>query len=144
MGERLALCAQADLYGQGVVSTGPVLHDVVWPIDGSPVQSVILRFQSSLGHNSGLQLRDTAQCSACCNPANITGSAITVSTTDGMRRRTSVTVDPQAFIVSATVDLSGSSGVNVAAVQLNWEEFPECALYNSQDLPHLPVNIARP
>ena len=143
IGDRGALIAYHDLYAPDTVYTGPQLYDVIWPIDGSPVQTVILRFQSSMPYNAGLQLLDTAECTACCRQVN--GSVVKVFTSDGQIRPTSVIVDSQAFLLLATVDLSGvAPGVNVAGIGLGWEEYQECSLYNSARLPHLPVRLSRP
>ena len=142
VGERLSLNAQHDVYGQDVVYTGPMATDVVWPLDGSAVQTVILRFDSSTAHNQGLQLLDTSQCDLCCRSMN--GSAITVEASNGQMLRATVTVDAASFTVLATVNLSATPGAHVTAVQHNWEEYPQCSLYNSAKIPALPFNIARP
>ena len=144
MGERLAALVRRDVYMEDVVATGPMASDVVWPLDGAAVQTVILRFRTDMASNMGLHLLDTSGCDVCCSAGNNTGSAITVLTSDGQRRRAEVVVDAQSATVLATVDLTGSSGVRVTAVQHNWEEYPQCAIYNKAILPHLPVNIARP
>ena len=143
VGERLAYCALHDIYAQDVVYEGPTAADVIWPIDGAPVQTVILRFRSDLPNNQGLQALDTSECSLCCKSLN--GSAITVGTSDGATHRAAVVVDASTYTVLATVNLAGvKAGVHVSSVQHNWEQYPECALYNSAKIPHLPVNIARP
>lgn len=142
VGERLAYNALHDIYGQDIVYTGPTAADVIWPIDGAPIQTVILRFRSDLANNQGLQLLDTSECSFCCKSLN--GSAISVGTSDGQIRRAQVTVDATTFTVLATIDLSKSAGVRVISVRHNYEEYSECSLYNSMRIPHLPVNIARP
>ena len=141
VGERLALNAQHDIYGQDVVYTGPMAADVVWPLDGAGVQTVIVRFRSDAAYNRGLQLLDTSGCTACCRGTN--GSAITVGTSNGRRLRADVTVDAATYTVLASVDLSSEPGVSVTSVAHNWEQYPECALYNAAKIPHLPVNLTR-
>ena len=144
VGERLALNAQHDIYGQDVVYTGPQAADVVWPLDGAGgVQTTILRFSSDAAYNRGLQLLDTSGCSACCRGARGNGSAITVGVSNGRRLGAEVVVDAQAYTVLATVDLTAYPGAYVTSVAHNWEQYPECALYNAAKIPHLPVNLTR-
>jgi hypothetical protein len=143
VGDRLSLLVQRDVYMRDVVSTGPMASDVVWPLDGASVQTAILRFRTDMAYNMGLHLRDTSGCDLCCSQTN--GSAIILQTSDGQRRRAEVVVDAMSATVLATIDLTGSgAGVRVTAVQHNWEEYPQCAIYNQALLPHLPVNIQRP
>jgi len=143
VGERLSLNVQHDIYSKNVVYTGPMATDVVWPLDQSTVQTVILRFRSDMNHNGGLKLLDTSGCDVCCKGMN--GSAITVGLSNGQRVRAMVTVDSMSYSVLASVDLSRSgAGVHVTSVAHNWEEYPQCTLYNSANIPHLPVNITRP
>lgn len=80
VGVRLALGAQATIYGQHVVHVGPSVTDIIWPVDSSSTQTVILRFGASAEFNQGLILRDTSGCDLCC--ASIDGSALTVVTSD--------------------------------------------------------------
>jgi len=141
VGERLSLAMQHDIYGQNVVSTGPVVNDITWPIDTSAIQTVILRFSSSLMNNQGLQLLDTSGCTVCCR--NMTGSAFTVTTSDNVIHRTTVNVNADAYVVLVTVDLTRTPSAHVMAVQHNWEAYPECSLYNSAHIPQLPLNVTR-
>ena len=142
LGERLAGNALRHLLGwQRLVADGPQAADVVWPVPG-PVQTVIVRFSAALPANAGLRLLDTSQCDFCCR--NVSGSAMTVYTSDGQRRRAAVTVLPAAFTVLATVDLSGLPETRIVSVQHGWEEYQQCALYNQHSIPMLPFNIARP
>jgi hypothetical protein len=123
------------------VAEGPQSADIVWPVPG-PVQTVIVRFSAALAANAGLQLLDTSQCDLCCR--NLSGSAMTVYTTDGQRRRATVTVLPAAFTVLAAIDLSGLPELRVVSLQHGWEEYQQCGLYNNHNIPMLPFNIARP
>ena len=59
LGRRLALHALHDIYGLDVVHVGPQVWDIHWPLPGTPVQTVILRFHPGLTNNHGLQLLDT-------------------------------------------------------------------------------------
>jgi len=142
VGERLSYNMQHEVYGQSQVNLGPTIHDIVWPIDGTPVQSVILRFDGGLANNQGLILRDTSGCSLCCG--NLTGSAVTVGTSNGMSVRAMTVASPMSYIVVATVDLTKTPGVNVVSVQHNWEAYPECALYNAANIPLLPTTTMKP
>ena len=139
VGERLALNAQHDIYGQDVVYQGPQAAEIVWPAAGQPIQTVIMRFDSSLPRNHGLTLLPTAACDVCCNYLN--GSAFTVYTSDGQYLRASVAV--LADTVLASVSGLGA-GVNVVSVQHNWEEYPQCGLYNMAGIPMLPLNTVKP
>jgi len=141
VGDRLAYNVMNEVYGlKDVVNVGPRLTDVIWPVKG-PVQTVIMRFSSDLLNNQGLILRDTSECSMCCHDS--AGSAVTVGTSDGQTRRTTVIVDPTAYLVLATVDLSKTPTVEVTSVQHNWEAYAECSLYNSGNIPMLPINATR-
>jgi len=140
VGYRLSLGARATVYQQPIISTGPSVADIIWPVDSSSTQSVILRFASGSSVNQGLAMKDTSGCSDCCR--NINGSALTVGTSDGEWRRAHVTVSPVDYLVVATVnDLP--AGVNVVSVQHGYEDYQECAIYNSANLPLLPLNVTR-
>jgi len=140
VGARLALGAQKIVYKQDVVSVGPSVADVLWPVDSSSTQSVIVRFNPSQQNNEGLGLRDTSQCDLCCK--NIAGSAMTVGTSDHQWLRAQVTVDADAYIAVATVT-GLKAGVDVVSVQHGYEDYQQCALYNQFGLPLLPFNISR-
>jgi len=140
VGARLAIGAQVTVYKQNVITTGPSVADIIWPIDSGMSQSVILRFAASSPINQGLSLRDTSQCDLCCK--SLSGSALTVGTSDGQWRRAQVYVSSSAYIAIATVsDLP--SGVVVTSVQHGYEDYQQCAIYNSVALPLLPFNITR-
>jgi len=140
VGARLALGAQATIYHQNVISVGPSVADIIWPLDKSSSQSVILRFASGATFNQGLNLKDTSQCDLCCKSVN--GSALTVGTSDGAWRRAEVSVDSNAYIAIATVN-SLPSGVFITGVQHGYEDYQQCAIYNAASLPLLPFNITR-
>jgi len=140
VGARLALGAQKMVYQQNIITTGPSVADIIWPVDSSSTQSVIVRFNPSVLANAGLGLRDTSKCDFCCQHLN--GSSMTVGTSDYQWRRAHVVVDPVAFIAVATV--SGlPAGVNVVSVQHGYEDYQQCAIYNSAALPLLPFNATR-
>ena len=139
VGERLAVNALHDIYGQPVVYQGPQPTQVLWPTAGAPVQTIIMRFDSSEARNEGLALLDTSGCSLCCRATN--GSAFSVYTTQGQRVRASVTV--AADTVLASVE-GLPAGVSVASVQHNWDEYPQCALFNGARIPLLPFNLPNP
>jgi len=140
VGARLALGAQKIVYQQDVISVGPVVSDIIWPVDQSSTQSVIVRFNPSSPVNQGLGLRDTSACDYCCK--NIAGSAMTVGTSDGQTLRAQVAVDPAAYIAVATVT-GLKAGVNVVSVQHGYEDYQQCAIYNSAAIPLLPFNVTR-
>lgn len=136
VGERLAGLALADLYGRGG-GEGPEVSDVVWPMRGEGV--VVMRYKGGEGRNEGLRLLDTSECDLCCG--EVEGSAVVLVGSDGVGRRAKVTVYAEAFVVVASVELE--EGVEVVGVQLNWEAYPQCSLYNAELLPQLPLNIKR-
>ena len=139
VGERLAVNALHDIYGHDVVYQGPQTYDIIWPVAGQPVQTIIMRFDSSLPRNQGLQLIGTAGCDVCCNHLN--GSAFTVYTSAGDYVRTSVSLLADTVLAS----VSGlDEGVSIVRVQHNWEQYAQCALYNSARIPMLPFNTAEP
>ena len=139
VGERLGANALHDIYGQDIVYQGPQTSSILWPVAGQPVQTVIMRFDSSLPYNQGLTLLPTGGCDVCCNAIN--GSAFTVYTSAGEFVRASVSVAADTVLAS----VSGlGDGVSVVSVQHNWEEYPQCALYNSASIPMLPINAAKP
>ena len=139
VGERLGANALHDIYGQSLIYQGPQPMQILWPTAGAPVQTVIMRFDSTLPRNQGLTLLPTGGCDVCCNYVN--GSAFTVYTTDGKFVRASVSVAADTVLAS----VSGlGEGVSVVSVQHNWEEYPQCGLYNSAHIPMLPINTAKP
>ena len=140
LGQRLALLALHDIYHQDVQFSGPALSDIVWPIDNTPTQTVILRYSSQLPSNQGLKLLDTSECSLCCR----NGTAIIVTTSDGLRRATTVTVFPAHYVVLAAVDLSKGPQLRVMSLEYNYDPYSQCTLYNQYSLPQLPFNITRP
>lgn len=131
---------QQQVYQQNVISTGPSVADIIWPVESASTQSVILRFRPEAVINQALGLRDTSGCDLCCKSIN--GSALTVGTSDYQWRRAQVTVDPISYLAIATVtDLP--AGVNVVSVQHGFEDYQQCAIYNSAALPLLPFNVSR-
>jgi sialate O-acetylesterase len=143
IGERLALLARSDVYNEDhVVSVGPQLVDVVWPLSsqGAVVQSVILRFRGGARDADGLILRDTSDCDVCCGGA-VKGSPITVKLSDGRVELTEVRVFPSSYTVVASVNVT--EGQRVIEIALNWDSYAQCSLYNKANLPCLPFNITR-
>jgi len=127
------------------VNLGPTLNDIIWPSSRTGEQSVILRFNSDAANNQGLILRDDGSCTTCCSGAQGpmgNGSAVTVTTSDGMMRRTIVTVVPSSSVVIASA-VGIPTGVYVVAVQHNWEALPQCTLFNQDNIPLLPFNRMR-
>ena len=139
VGERLAVNALHDIYGQDIVYQGPQPSEIVWPTAGQPTQTVIMRFDSSLARNRGLTLLPTGGCDVCCNAVN--GSAFTVATSSKQYLRASVVVAADTVLASVSGLPSGDS---VVSVQHNWENYPQCALYNAERIPLLPLNTAKP
>jgi len=139
VGQRLSLNAQAQIYGQKVVYTGPSAADITWPLPGTGgIQTVIVRFNSNLPNNQGLQILDTSECDTCCAKT----SAFTITTSSNKTLDAMLTVDANNYLVLATVDL-GNSTDYVTGIQHNWLDFPECTLYNMYKIPHLPVSVSR-
>ena len=138
VGERLAANALHDIYGQDVVYQGPQPYQLIWPMAGQPVQTIIMRFDSSVSRNQGLQFLPTAGCIACCNHLN--GSAFTVFTSTGEYVRASVSLSADTVLAS----VSGlGDGESVVSVQHDFEQYPECGLYNMARIPMLPFNVTQ-
>jgi len=143
VGARLSLNAQAQVYSQPIVYEGPMFSDIIWPLDGQPIQTAVLRYSSSNPNSYNLHLADTSGCTSCC--ANMTmSSPIQFATSNGRMVRANVMVSPNFYVISASVDLSATPGVNVVGISNNWEAYSQCAIYNNANLPQLPFNIARP
>jgi hypothetical protein len=137
LGQRLADVALYQLYGQkSIVPYGPQFSTITWPIPSSPIQTVILTFDSSLTNNYRLQLKDTSDCVKCCQQS----SPIAVLMRDGRVVEAKVNVYADQFVVLASVE----GGGDVVGVALNYVLFPECSVYNGANLPHLPFNITKP
>ena len=136
LGARLANVALHDNYGVDVVTHGPAYADIAWPLSRAGVQTVVMTFDSTRVENRGLRLRDTSDCIACCGK----GSAVQALLASGAVVDARVVLYAEASVVLAVVD----SANEVVGVGLNWVLYPECALYNAANLPHLPFNVTRP
>ena len=143
LSERLARVALTQLYGSKLVSTGPQYSLIVWPSAAQAAgnQSVQLLFDSNSTENAGLILKDTSDCIACCADWK-NGSPVTIQLRSGSVVSAVVIVDAAHFTVTATVYVS--DGDAVVGFWLNYTPFPECALYNDANLPHLPFRVERP
>ncbi len=117
VGRRLALAAEAKVYGEKVPFAGPVYRSLI--ISGS---SLTLTFTHTDG---GLVSK--------------TGSALTsfeVAGSDG------VFAAAAAHIAKDTVVVSSPKVPAPVAVRYAWSGFPECSLYNGAGLPAFPFNTS--
>ena len=148
LGERLARVALTQLYGAKLVSSGPQYSSIVWPSTAETTaaaaggnQTVQLLFNGSSEENAGLVLKDTSDCKACCAGVK-NGSPIVFVLKSGTRVSATVVVEAAAHVVSATADVG--DGDAIVGLEFNYVLFPECALYNAANLPHLPFKLTRP
>jgi sialate O-acetylesterase len=118
VGRRLALNARVLLYGErdGLVYQGPVLDSVEFTRFGA-----ILGFRS--GTADGLHLKGTAECTDCCfvSPFEVLDSL-------GNWTRAEATIfHGQKIMLESTDPILG--------IRLNWEGYPQCAVYNGSGGP---------
>jgi len=123
-------------YGAAIDWKGPHHSDIIWPLPGSTV--ILLRYDSSDSANHGLYLNATKGCDDCC----VRGSPFAILDTDGKTRIANTSVYASDFTVILHVQ-GMPAGVGIAAVQLHYEMYPQCALYNGEGLPQEPFQAMR-
>jgi hypothetical protein len=151
--DRLALLMRAQLYGEtGLVTHGPQLEGTTataYLSVNSSVVTVLLALNASMPRNSGLSIRPTPGCAACCSEA--LPGLLTVEVEDAAGTRTTytpvVSVDAHSASLTFSFSLFSSASPPLAAVgsritvlveQTSW---PGCVLYNAHGLPALPASI---
>ena len=119
VGRRLALAARVVQYNErgGLVADGPSLSSVQQMSGGA-----ILGFD--VGSADGLHLSGTAACRACCAE-----SPFEVLSSSGSWVRATATVD------HATQEVRLTSLSPILGIRLEWQGYPQCALYNGQGGP---------
>ena len=158
IGQRLALIALSELYGQaGVITTGPstsrdgVVVTAQRLSGGGGLVRVTLQYPR-LPENSLLHVMGTAECTTCCDGVSsglfgVVGFNSSVDSTGGsgggrgsaeaVYWPTSVDVDVESHTVTGVLALPPS--VKSVRVEFEWAtSYPECALYNVANLPSLP------
>ena len=125
VGRRLALSTQAIQYGMAdVVHTGPVPSGAVKLIPTGAVIGFVP------GTASNLNLNGTGACTSCCDD-----SAFSVMLADGSWAKA------PASIVSGNEVLL-NAGKPILGIRLDWEGYPQCALYNGVGGPDSHTAIA--
>ena len=117
VGRRLALVAEAKVYGQKVVFAGPVFRSPT--VSGSAVTLTFTHTDGGLVSRTG---------------PGLTGFEVAGS--DG------VFVPATAHIVKNTVVVSSPKVPAPAAVRYAWSGFPTCSLYNGAGLPAYPFDTS--
>ena len=136
VGLRMARSLLAVDYAQSELWQGPHPVDIVWPLPGSGV--VLLRY-GGVGENGGLHLNGTKACDDCCGEG---GGAWMVVGGDGKMRpanRSRVLEREGVVLVEAEMP----AGVGVVGVAHAWEQYPQCVLYNGEELPQIPFLAMR-
>ena len=117
VGRRLALVAEAKVYGEKVPFAGPVYRSL--SVSGASATLTFTHADGGLVSKSG---------------ASLTGFEI--AGPDG------VFVPATAHIVKDTVVVSSPKVSAPSAVRYAWSGFPECSLYNGKDLPAFPFDTS--
>ena len=150
-GDRLARLLRHELYHLPVVDQGPLtsLRDVFVTVsaDGA-VYQLDVEFRATQV-NDGLFIMNTPHCTSCCDLK--TSGLLSVQLVNVSRPLwPALTLDPAAKTLTANVsvvDLNGAVGDGCAGVQrvmrvrLEWEGYPQCALYNAAMLPSVPWTV---
>ena len=145
VGERLARWVRRDIYGQQAFPLGPEpiteANDILVTADGTKVTMVLSYHVTEV--NSGLYMLPTPDCTTCCHGG---AGALLVTINDPGNSNASatpyrppITIDQQAYTVTATFNLSAPvSEQATAVVGLAAEAWPQCVLYNRYNVPALP------
>ena len=145
IGQRLARLSLRHLYGQHIGTLGPTL-DLQSQIRARMTQDDLLQLTLSYpmtAENSLLHVMGTAECDACCN--STPGGLLAVRLGDVSYFPSSLSIDVTAYTVRA--DVRVAAGVNASSVELQFESYdsyPQCALYNADNLPALPFRVDVP
>lgn len=110
IGRRLALLAQREVYGQGIVAHGPVFKAAVFHDD-----HVVITFDQELATRNGAEVR-----------------GVSLAAEDGEYRYAAATIDGRTVTASAR-DLR-----HPVSVRFAWGAMPEANLVNPAGLPALP------
>jgi len=95
------------------------------------MNTVTLNYRSEK-NNAGLYLDGTAYCTQCCK----TSPFIFLYQGNTNERATALIKDDTITLTSPT-----SNKKAIIGVQLEYEGYPECALYNQDNLPATPFNL---
>jgi len=149
VGERLALQSLKIHYKtlrNNQIADGPLVSDIQWPLqttskdNANYTATILVRFSSELNINTGLRLNDTRECDDCCNKGKF--STFTVLTNDGQTHSAnSIQIYSESYVIALSVELSSTS--TVIGLQLMFEDYPQCSLINSGNIPALPFKHLR-
>ena len=138
---RLSDLALFDLYGRSdIVAYGPVPAALEWPA-GEPTSYVVRQPFVTNGtagrYSRGLHLLGTAECQACCG---LEGSPVQFVLSNKTTVRAAVSIQESTLVATATL----GAGVRVLEYWLNYEAYPECAVYNAAGFPVIPFAVTHP
>lgn len=139
VGRRLALSAQAIHYQLPVTYEGPTMEEVTVAVNGSLVTAHVTFRSAENLHASG-----TADCQAvgskrCCDesPFQVTYDSLV------MRANYTLSSSGEAGVAVLTADLGVAvTSASAVYVSLEFEGFPQCALYNGEGGPEDHAGIA--
>ena len=153
IGQRLARIALSELYGQTMVTRGPtLLLDDARSIgvtrvnvSGSMQLLRVVLVYPALAENSLLHVMGTAECESCCDGVSsalfgLREANSTATDSGAVYWPSRVDIDVEHHTVSAVLALPAS----VKRVRVDFENavsYPECALYNADQLPALPFSV---
>ena len=155
IGQRLARIALNELYGQtGLVTRGPtLLADVsssvrAERVNGSKSVLRVVMEYPPLAENSLLHVMGTAECSSCCDGVSsaLFGVSVVNSTsgsasTSAVYWPSQIDIDVEHRTLLAVLPPLPSSATRVRIDFENAVSYPECALYNADNLPALPFSV---
>ena len=145
VGERLARWLRRDIYQQQSSPLGPEpiteANDILFTVNGTTATVVLSYHVTNV--NAGLYMLPTPDCTTCCQGG---AGALLVTINDPGNSNASatpyrppITIDQQAYTVTATFSLSAPvSEQATAIIGLAAEAWPQCVLYNRYNVPALP------
>ena len=146
VGQRLALLLRRQLYGQRqAVDVGPALDmsDVLVSTSADGQTLRLLLEYRAMKSNDGLRLMPTPNCSSCCDL--LTSGLLAVQLLDSSPPQPllfpAVAIDPVRRRLTANVSLpqrASSASALYLRLTMEWDGYPQCALYNAALLPSLP------
>ena len=140
VGQRLALNTLQHTFNRSnIVALGPTVFSV--GMSFRPNISLIYSVDTALAHNQKLHFAGTSNCTTCCTSNG--GGAFSIFTS---RNRT-IILNETSTIVNGylSVPIPPSlltTNETINEYRYNYEDYPQCALYNSANLPALPLKCA--
>jgi len=140
VGFRFSLSLWKWVYGHNsIIAEGPVHYDLIWPSSVEPVVSTIIRYDLNQLQNAALYLVNTENCTQCCSEA---GSAFKAQLGDGRMLNSTIKVYPDAGIIIVITAIPPPV-VRVTGIYHIQENFPQCMVKNSANIPGLPFIESR-